>query len=80
MANAETKSLLGTLYSTKTSKTQKHNTENYKDEQRGLLRKTGMNPDVGASVFSNVYLSIYISNNPKTLLMAVAYGFYIRCK
>jgi hypothetical protein len=47
MANAETKSLLGTLYSTKTSKTQKHNTENYKDEQRGLLRKTGMNPDVG---------------------------------
>jgi hypothetical protein len=70
MANAETKSLLGTLYSTKTSKTQKHNTENYKDEQRGLLRKTGMNPDVGE----------YISNNPKTLLMAVAYGFYIRCK
>ena len=47
MANSETKSSLGTLYSTKTSKAQKHNTENYKYEQHGFLRKTGMNPDVG---------------------------------
>jgi hypothetical protein len=47
MANSETKSSLGTLYSTKTSKAQKHNTENYTDEQHGLPRKTGMNADVG---------------------------------
>ena len=47
MANSETKSSLGTLYSTKRSKAQKHNTENYTDEQHGLLRKTGMNQDVG---------------------------------
>ena len=35
---------------------------------------------ISASVFSNVYLSIYISSNPKTLLMTVVYVFYICSK